>query len=829
MYALEKFYKNACSLSNSLIIKLDILILQMELGKDTWKQDVDIDSSEAFLDPNMKFYRHISGEKYLGKRYGRLQTKPDSDVMIKVIELEEERPLTKELLAEYTITRDELLKQSDYYINLVNQYPDMRLYIHGCLWPANVEQAISAPQGTILSYNPMFLESNEYDLIPKLEGFIKDVMKRWNNTYYSIADEYYLVAFLGVLFSQLPGKIVSLRCGNIGTNKAHSFFVESYFRSKFDLWDAISVLDQDTIWWLYANLDYIVKNIGKNRTLDILLEKVFEKNSIGIGAYLLSAKNVGMKEHAYDYKEPSFEKPEGVVKVKGLNHSYNVRGSGIIPVETVLQQELDITNQYPEEEDLYIINSTKDVIDRSVTGTNLTKVLEISTLKEFNGFNVDTLKVLIDYWVHFLSKDLYGSFTNKAITTLKHEFTDPNTGAKYNITSKIGMLMVIKLMLYALGKEKTPIKKFVVSTVLDSDADLKRILERTLYPDGLTKKFHTKLIDTYPIINKPLQSVKHVRQSLTKVLDYYKNCWILASNAESAFVAANFRNFLYLASLQKEVLIHEYDHEMTIDELLGEEGCNFRIYGDYNVFESIRSIILLCLGIEVNNEERIEHLLNCYKEIISKLTSYTVQPLGNLDNEKSHYIYYNSINFIRLEEGLVELDKDKITGSANNPDEFYAKFIPYDPNEKVRIYNLIQPPAHGILTVGNDLGVMIMGDKDDIYLRTNAAGSSMIKLPMMDYRDMNYPGIYVRLNTNMLKVTDDLTRIRLENKNIDKDNMLKNAEEYSESAPFTELIDKTVDKPTPEEVFEQYVGLMAQDAITNTEPALVYMIDPKEL
>lgn len=761
MYQVETFYNNICKLSKSLVIKFDLVIKTMELSSNFPTHYITKDSiNEWFTEldkvKQLRFYRHVAGELYNGIQYtSQYSTNADSEVYVKVIENETSLPLTKTLLEQYPLTKEELLKFGDYYKSLVEEYPDMMLYIHGCLYPVDIDTLLSdekgglknVPDGTILSYNNTFVEEQESYLIPELETFIKQFRSRWFIKDYSASDNLYIQSFLAALFAQLPPKIFSIRCNKIGTNQANSFFLEAFFRSNLDLWDAVSCLSKETVWWLYKNLPGIVKNIGKNETLEKILNKVFNANNVGIGGYYITRGDSVLTDDQYTYNTKSFNSGSTIIKAEALNSNYNIKGNGQIAVKDLIETELNLTNAYNKDQNTYITNTTSEKLEIGTANRANSKVLEVSTLKEYTGFNVDKLRVIIDYWAYMLYMSYYGSFTNSEITTTKVEYTDPNTGAKFNINSKIGFYMLIKVMMHAVGAINSPIKKYIISTVLDPNAKTDKILNEYLYPDGLTVLLRKELVEDYPILNKSLSSMSEAKAHLESVLEYYKNIWITSSNAESIFVSANIRNFLYLTSLQEAISIHNDPSDLTIDEILSNEGVNnFNIYGDYDHTASVKELINLCLGIEINSSDRLENLLVAYKEIIRKLTSYTLHPIGSVNEGSDSYIYKSRNNFIKMKKGILKLDESKIEGDACNNDDHSVTFIPYIADEEIRNYDINYVPAQDFKDFEKPVGCLLING-NDIWNndRHNNVGCvvELIPVPSIPSYETNFKRQYI--------------------------------------------------------------------------------------
>ena len=284
MYTINKYYKDTHLLTNSLRIKFIDSAYAVNIGmrKNTaWvaKYGMEIVPTEDMR--TWKYFLNLSGVKHF----------TNSDVKIKLLESNETVSLSKEILNIYTYSKDELRKNSDYLNNLLYQYPNDYSFIIGCIYPVDIDTAINAKDGTILSYDSNYIESNEYNLISELQEWIQGCYARYNISDYCLTDDLYFGSFLGFLYSKLPNKIVNIRLSKINTNEVHSFHLEHFFRSNLDLWDNVSKLNNETKFWLYRNLDYLTKHIGSEYTFTTIIDKIFEANNIGVGEYLLESKD----------------------------------------------------------------------------------------------------------------------------------------------------------------------------------------------------------------------------------------------------------------------------------------------------------------------------------------------------------------------------------------------------------------------------------------------------------------------------------------------------------------------------------------------------------
>lgn len=328
---IQSHSRNISSLTNSLVIKFIDVALAVNLGiKKKYNLAVEDDKKTWKYFLNMAGYRHIT----------------NSDVKIRLIENNELVSLSKNVLDEFVYTREELIKFGDYYNDLISKYPDDFSFIKGTIFPVDIDLAIKSEDGTILNYDRGLVEPNEYSLIRELETYVINFTKRYNIGNYLLTDNLYMASFLAVLYANIPNKINNIRISKINTNEAHSFHLEHFFRSHLNLWENVQVLNEETKFWLYKNLRSLMKHTGKESTLQTVLYKIFEKNNIGIGEYLLEKNEPSISENPNDLTKSSFIDNGSKFVASRLNNSYTMDNNTVMSPETMINLELNtITNQ----------------------------------------------------------------------------------------------------------------------------------------------------------------------------------------------------------------------------------------------------------------------------------------------------------------------------------------------------------------------------------------------------------------------------------------------------------------------------------------------------
>lgn len=642
MYSINDYIKHTIMFSNSIVVKslgaaIAINKTVMNLTFTTIPQDKT----------TWRYFMNISGKKH----------PTNNDVMVYIIETGKKELLTKEILDKYPVTKKELLNNESYYDDLINEYPKDRLYIHGCLYPVDIKTAIAAPEGTILAYNPKYVEDAEYSLIKELNSFTTNYFKRWYIKEYTIVDELYIAGVLANLFAILPSKIMNIRLSKIMTPEVHSFHMEHFFRSTLDLWEPAQVLTPASRMWLYKNLRYLKNNIGKNSTLNTIIEKIFNANAMGLGSYNIRVNDVAynLDSRTNDPKkipisEPIFTRPSNVLSGIKLNNYYAADNNKTIDTDTVINLELnslkiDKLNNEPTDRDKFIINNAVKDINNTVYDKQDTKIIELSSSKLFKMYGSDIYKVILDHWVYF---------TQNNVVEYTIEYVDPNTNTIYTVNPRIALLIMLKYLVYVTGNPKLKLTKLFYNYVLNPDSDIIYEILYKLKEDGLTDVMFNQLVSLYPNANRYISGTRETCEYIKSSIDFYTACWYADANSSSISVSANIKHLLQLATIYGTYDLTDKPDGETIDELLLKEGIEIDVTMDYDVVGAIQALFKAAVLIDVDSQSEMDSSIELYMELLNKLTSYTVQTINSKTEEEKIFVYYNNTDVYRTYRGVIQ-------------------------------------------------------------------------------------------------------------------------------------------------------------------------------
>ena len=648
MYSLLQYNKDNILLAKSITVKLTDIAIAINKGL-VKQHGLKISNNPK----TWKYYMNLAGMRH----------ETNSPVLVNVLELGEKQLLSKELLDTYNYTRTELLKYGQTFNNLIDEYPEDIMFIKGCLHPVDMDVAIKAKEGTILSYNHTFVEAPEFSLMRELQVHVYDFLSRWHIKEYTLVEDLYLPVLIGNLYNSIVLKIMNIRLEKIHTNEAHSFHLEHYFRSNLNLWTSISIVNDETKYWLYKNLGWLIRNIGRQEAFDTVIKQILNNNNVGIGRYQLRKPNNKINTKK-DIMLPTFTNTPLIFNNIGLNSYYSTSRNSSITLDTILNKELNLENIKEEDMDTQtryrnntIVETSIEKINNTYRDNQLTKVLEISTYHLFKRHGLDLFKLLLDYFVSLT--------IDKKINYLA-EFVDPNDNQNYILTAENAILFIIKMLLSATGKLDAKIKSIPFDYVLLRDKEELREVYKRMFRDGIIDCHLEDLIEHYPNVGKYCNTSNDVMVLMNEVQEFYSYLWTLDSNTESSIGSANVKMLSNFITRQGELVFTDDPEGKTIDDLLFERNLKYVITNKFDVVASLSAIIKLFTGVSIDEAAVIKKITSEFKTLVDRLTSYSTQVLNTSEDDEDIFIHYNNTNIFNSLYGVTNITDARLRGLEEN-------------------------------------------------------------------------------------------------------------------------------------------------------------------
>ena len=587
---------NCIKLAKSLIFKINILPITINKTLEEYGYTIPLDKKQ------WKYYLNISGSKHF----------TNSDVKITILEDGNEYSLSKELLETFTYSKSVLMEDSSYYRELTSKYPKDVEYILGCIYPIDIDKAIEADEGVILSYNKNLIEYNEINIITEIEKYIKKVLYRWKIDKFTEFENLYAHTLLTIIYLNLPSVILNLRLKNINTPYVNNYFMDVYFKSN-GLTDEVNYLNRKSRFWLYRNLDYIRHNIGKNDTLQKIIDNLFTENNIGI-AKVDILKKIGFDKDNLPYKEI-------VVNPNPYNPNYNKDTNVNIPDEMM-----------------------KDV--DTITRDEDSKVVHIS-MKDNYTFYPGKVEAIVNNWAYMLKHNIFNvhkNFTdpNIGITssngmkigTIK-DYVDPITSITYKLNSYTAFLVLLKLLLHLDKKEDLKLNKIYFNGILNKEYNIDNL---ELYDDGYSKDIINNLHNKMPDIPTVINREDEFKSYMDKYFDFKTDVWTYMANVQNSSITGNIKLYGNMVEIEDNMVITTEDK--TIDEILADFEIDYILGNGYDLILSIKALISVFTTF-IDDSEFYQKEAEQYKILLSKLTSYTIHPINQTAKDTSINFYDN--------------------------------------------------------------------------------------------------------------------------------------------------------------------------------------------
>ena len=331
------------------------------------------------------YYKHISGEYHV----------TDEPIYVISVDTTERIIFNKENLKIHKNTRKEYSYGTHKYEELVARYPNKELLIKGILNPVDIETAINAEDGTILSYDKRFVEINEYTLIERLQDRIYGMIERWYQKQYNIDNTYYNITFMGVLYQKLLEAVMEIRMENCLTNEAHSYHYRRFLASHgfLDFYLEHLTIKQAII--LYKNIRWVERYIGQRHTQRWLIKHIMTLRSLPIAEYnVIQVYNDIVKDVESIAK---FEK----VSLNGLENIDNTTDT--LSLKQMMDKE-DPLAPFNLREREFEEKDAKNLLGSSLSSELKTKILESKAI-DFTDSETHILpNMLLDFWIEMAHK-----------------------------------------------------------------------------------------------------------------------------------------------------------------------------------------------------------------------------------------------------------------------------------------------------------------------------------------------------------------------------------------------------------------------------------------
>lgn len=510
---------------------------------------------------------------------------------------------TRENLEIHVATRKAYQYGTRYYYSLVNDHPDKEQLILGILYPADMATAIAAKHGTILAYPEGLVEPQEASLIQELSTWTSVFNARWHVKAFGTSDGLYPAAQHAIMYLNLVPKILNLRLRRCKTPEAHSFHIREYLASHGGLDRFLPYMTLKQRLFLYRNLLYIERHVGKKETFYWLLEKLLTDRRIPLAEY--SARlTTGFNEDFY---------PGLHFRRKPLNPAINGPERDYFSLDEVLKKELSDAwfNK------LYVQNKQESIdfsFKTSVSTVKQTKLLE-SIVYDYNNVAVYRREdIVINHWAEMSSN---GHFV--ALVAYK----DPVDGSSRVLNAKDAFIYFMYCVMRSMGVALPTVSNIRTNRVLRQGT-------RTIH--DLTSLVNKKFIDKEQKARQLLDDAPEMRHCVSvsmfgvltgDIYDFSRRQWRDVSQTQNYIRRVELQNMYTVLYCDSQTDFKEAG--MSYQDWLTKSGLWNTTLTDENYGEIAREVYLTTAALVVDETKLLKNIQHAMLSVMKQLTSYSLQ------------------------------------------------------------------------------------------------------------------------------------------------------------------------------------------------------------
>lgn len=594
------YRQDVLALTRTLVIKYTGVAEAINRGLK--EAGVEVDEADP---ATWKYYRHLAGEYH----------STDTTMTVRSVDTLETITFSRENLRTHRATAREYELGTRLYNQLVRQYPDQVGLIQGILHPVDIDEAIAADDGTILYHDPSYVEGNETNLMTDLQQWVHTHLARWNNAQYEVTDDLYLPAFWGLLYSQLPSVILNLRLRYAKTPEAHSFHIREYLASNGGLDAFLPYLTKRQQLFLYRNIRYISRNVGKQGIFDLLTEHLLTARGLPLAEYRLLHNNAEQPEVVYPTVE--FGKYP-------LNFAYNQTGIDRVDVHTILAKQAGIARDNASVE-TETEEALREAMASSAYSDLSTKVLESEVIDRTNASVRSRDSVLLNEWLYCATHGRYDVYIN---------VTNPATGAQMNLSTRDAFIVALYAFSKARDIDYPTIPRVVAYDVLrdplPSRDELLALAPRSHVAEGLVDAILDRLT---PLSD--YRSTEAFADAMEVLHREYLQLWELYSYQSHHVSRALVENlvrrcFMHIAC----PLVNE---TITFEAWLEAKGYALADLSALDLDTLYSEVVEVATGADLTSRTSLASIQQAMLDLMDRLTSYSVHFLRTISQDSFWY------------------------------------------------------------------------------------------------------------------------------------------------------------------------------------------------
>lgn len=657
------YIESVLDLSQTIVIKSEESATAINNYLKMVYGDSTVDSYDK---TSWKYYKNICGQYH------------STDKLITITSLDtlEKITFSNDNLKIHKATNSAYQYGTRQYNELISNYPDKEQLIIGILYPADMDYAISSPDGTIVSYPKHLVESNEISLIEKLNRSIEVYKIRWHNVQFGVTDSLYSAAHMGLLYLSLVPMILNARLAACKTNEVHSFHVRQYLASHGMLDIYLNHMTIKQALFFYRNIAYIERNNGKREIFQWLTEHIMTERGLPLSEFTMKHNETDMLDNLY---------PTITFKKKLLNQSYNNQEKVTYSLTEILDKEFPLVignPNYIEEHTPTILNKFNNSLSSVVT----TKMLESSVIDYTDATPYTLQSILMNEWIDLSSKNLYNVYIS---------FKNPRTGEKITLIAKDAYIYLMYIFAKSIGSNINKIPSFIALRAQripkPSVNDLMSVADSKYISTSIAEE----IISYQPDIpeDKPTVSVEAFYNQSVSVFNACQRQIGIISNQQHQYRRGLVYNMV--CRMYTDNVIHFPEEGLLYSDWLSFNNLPLVDFTLTENLELYKNIYEAATGSLLNTTDTVRNLQKAMIELFKQLSSYSIQFVSELNTSNIKVLNWGAIRTgdIKCEQNvkneLLDLLVDilDMKGIINQNEKFNISVPYFNINDKVLLTN----------------------------------------------------------------------------------------------------------------------------------------------
>lgn len=591
----KAYIKNTISFARTIIIKCeDIAILDNRLMEKHYGIRPSVDKAQ------WRYYLNLNGQYHSTDEMMYIQSLDNGDTI----------EFTKVELDIHPATKRAYRLGGYYYTRLVEKYPHQSNLINGIINPIPQSESVPAKDYQILRYNEDYVLWNEYQLMPALQAQIDAMVLGSFKTEYLLTDNLMLPGLIVVLHGFLISNILMLRKEVAGTRYAHEFYIWSKLQSLGLSPVYKKIVDRKQTMWLFRNLDYVLRKLGRRKTFDEVLDIILTHRRIPLNRYETIMTTEDMMT-SFEPKPMMMSRPINLIDEFGLDTRL-----WTVPEVVLKEVPLALDNADNQEEGK---TDTAYAIQFGQFSDAPSKVLE-STITDTTDRNPDRLmRVLHNEWIYLTAEGLYN---------INVDVTDVRTGKHFRVTTKESIMLWHYLIDRARGiKNPGNIPDYnywhVRKVISPTWEELRLLGDKEILTEKVCKDIVNVKVD-FPTLITP-DGFFNKCVEVSNAMWQHKKLYSRILNLFSATRRKNAVEACYADGLA------HFGTYQTYEQLLTKLDLDFYDYSEDECLDLAWSIWSKVTGWEFNDIQSIGEQQRQLINLMKDLTSYTVQYIGSTE------------------------------------------------------------------------------------------------------------------------------------------------------------------------------------------------------